>query len=118
MTNDEWCRIVLKKFWPESITDQTDVSSPGLHKLTGEIWQDWHNPHDFARSIPMAPDYMPPTPNSLYRLVASALWKYFTDDPYGVPVTIRARIQHNYGGRVSVLLGTGLSMDDMTHWPS
>ena len=113
MTNQEWCLLVLKKFFPALVTDQTFVS-PALAKITGEIWQDWQQIEPFAQSLPTTPQYGAlPGPSWLGQVLGSAIWRKFTADPYSVTPAVRARIQTKYGDRVSSAVSTGKDIDQL-----
>lgn len=114
MTNDEWCRVVLKKFFPPPTVDDSTIISPALAKITGEIWQDWHGIEPFARALPAIPLYgAPPDRTWILRVLGTAVWRRFTDDPFAVTPTVQARIRQRFGSRVQSAVSTGKDLDQI-----
>ena len=99
MTNEEWCKIVLHKFFDKLVDAQTPFN-PALSRVAGEIWNDWHSIQPFAQAVPKMPDYDRPGLLFPVQLVTTYAWKKFTADPYEVDWAVKARIERNFAYKV------------------
>jgi len=79
MTNEDWCRLVLAKFFPALVNAQTAIS-PALSRLAGEIWNDWHSVQPFAQAVPKMPNYSRPGVLFPVQLVATYAWRRLTSE--------------------------------------
>jgi hypothetical protein len=115
MTNDQWCRFVLKKFFPNSISDQTPVS-PALSKLAGQIWQEWQQVSGFSGVVDVAahktPYGVPPGFKWVGQVLFTAAWHRFSGEQ-AIDPWARARIQQKFGPQFRIAMGSGMSLDDL-----
>ena len=78
------------------------------------FWQDWQRIEPFARGLPTTPQYgAPPGLGWIIKVMGTAAWRKFTDDPYGVTSTVQARIRQKFETRVQAAISTGKDLDQI-----
>jgi len=109
MTNDEWCRTVLKKFFPSNITNQT-IMSPALSKIAGQIWRDWQQMKGFSGAVDVAahnlPHGAPPNVTWVGQVLLTIAWRTFAGEQ-AVDPWLRARLQQKFGPDFRIAIGSG-----------
>ena len=113
MNKDEWCRSVLKKFFPANVNNQTRIT-PALASIAGRIWREWEQMRGFTGTVDVAvahaPYGVPPGLGWIAQVLLSGAWRTFAGDQ-AVDPWFRARIQREYGMEFRLAIG-GASMSE------
>jgi hypothetical protein len=115
MTNDQWCRFVLKQFFPNTISDQTQVS-PALSKPRRADLAEWQQVSGFSGVVDVAahkaPYGGPPGFKWVGQVLFTAAWHRFTGEQ-AIDPWARARIHQKFGPQFRIAIGSGMSVDDL-----
>src|SRR5580698_4297475 len=99
MTNDDWCRMVLGKFFKPELIPASPLS-PALIGIAGRIWRDWQQMKGFTGAVDVAahnaPYGAPPDFKWLGKVLISSTWRTFAGEQ-AVDPWLRARIQQKFG---------------------